>query len=176
MPGKKVFDINDYESNDGMMTSVWGPALWHVLHTMSFNYPVNPTKEDKYNYGNYIYSLGKVLPCGACRKNLVKNLKATPLTAHALKNRNNFSRWMYRLHETVNKMLGKKSGLTYAQVRDRYEHFRARCIEQPFQKKIESGCTKSTYGLKSKCVLSIVPKQMKCSTFNFDKRCKLSRK
>ena len=76
-------------------------------------------------YKEFIMNLGKVLPCGACRKNLVKNLKRTPLTAHALKNRNNFSRWMYRLHEVVNKMLDKKSGLTYNQVRERYEHFRA---------------------------------------------------
>ena len=28
-----------------MLTSVWGPSLWHSLHTISFNYPVKPTKE-----------------------------------------------------------------------------------------------------------------------------------
>ena len=28
----------DYLSGDGMLTSVWGPSLWHYLHTMSFNY------------------------------------------------------------------------------------------------------------------------------------------
>ena len=54
MPVKKVFNKNDYESNDGMMTSVWGPALWHSLHTMSFNYPVNPTKKEKINYKKFI--------------------------------------------------------------------------------------------------------------------------
>ena len=30
-----------------MLTSVWGPSMWHYLHTMSFNYPVKPTPEEK---------------------------------------------------------------------------------------------------------------------------------
>ena len=46
-----------------------------------------------------------------------------------MKNRNNFSRYVYNLHEKVNKLLGKKSGLSYCDVRERYEHFRARCTE-----------------------------------------------
>ena len=51
-----------------------------------------------------------------------QNLKSIPLNSKALKNRENFSRWMFRLHEQINKMLNKKSGLTYEQVRERYEH------------------------------------------------------
>ena len=49
-----VFNKKDYNSGDGMLTSVWGPNLWHVLHTMSFNYPVNPTEQDKIHYMNFI--------------------------------------------------------------------------------------------------------------------------
>jgi hypothetical protein len=37
---------------------------------------------------------------------------------------------VYKLHETVNKMLKKKSGLTYCDVRERYEHFRSRCTDE----------------------------------------------
>ena len=33
-----------------------------------------------------------------------------------------------QLHEIINEMLGKNSGLSYNQVRDRYEHFRYRCL------------------------------------------------
>jgi hypothetical protein len=43
-----------------------------------------------------------------------------------MKNRESFSRYVYELHELVNKMLNKKSGLKYCDVRERYEHFRAR--------------------------------------------------
>ena len=72
-PIEGVFTINDYNSNDGMLTSVWGPGMWHYLHSMSFNYPINPTHDDKIHYRQFILSLRNVLPCGKCRKNLKKN-------------------------------------------------------------------------------------------------------
>ncbi len=87
---KRVYNKNDYQSGDGMLTSVWGPSLWHYLHTMSFNYPVCPTPEDKKAYKDFIMSLKKVLPCKYCRLNMVKNLKAVPLNKKALKNRTQF--------------------------------------------------------------------------------------
>ena len=40
-----VFNKNHYNSGDGMLTYIWGPPMWHTLHTISFNYPVKPTKE-----------------------------------------------------------------------------------------------------------------------------------
>ena len=123
------YEDKDYSSNDGMLTTVWGPGIWHYLHTMSFNYPVNPTAEDKRHYRNFVLELQYVLPCGKCRKNLVKNFKKHPLTVSHMKSRETFSRYIYELHETVNKMLDKKSGLTYDKVRERYEHFRARCAK-----------------------------------------------
>ena len=42
-----VFNKSHYNSGEGMLTSVWGPALWHVLHTISFNYPVKPSTSTK---------------------------------------------------------------------------------------------------------------------------------
>ena len=54
---KSIYSEDDYQSNDGMLTSVWGPAMWHYLHTMSFNYPVNPTKKDMKRYSEFILNL-----------------------------------------------------------------------------------------------------------------------
>lgn len=170
----KVFSDNDFNSGDGMLTSIWGPSLWHSLHTISFNYPVKPTTDDKKNYMNFIKSLVHVLPCKYCRENLKKNFKELPLRISVFKNRFTFSKYIYELHEHINKMLGKKSNLSYEQVRERYEHFRARCIDNKPSKK-EKGCTKSLYGLKGKCVINIVPKQEKCKTFYVDKRCKIKK-
>ena len=45
-----VFNKSHYSSGEGMLTSVWGPALWHVLHTISFNYPVKPSTQQKRDY------------------------------------------------------------------------------------------------------------------------------
>ena len=124
---RNVYTKKDYESGDGMLTSVWGPSMWHYLHTMSFNYPINPTPQHKKKHKEFILNLTHTLPCKYCRINLKKNLKYHPLKACHLKNRESFSKWVYELHEFVNKMLKKKSGLTYCDVRERYEHFRARC-------------------------------------------------
>ena len=47
MSKKSIFKQEDYNSPDGMMTAVWGPPMWHTLHTLSFNYPIEPTKKHK---------------------------------------------------------------------------------------------------------------------------------
>ena len=85
-------------------------------------------------------------------------------------------------------MLGKKSGLRYCDVRERYEHFRSRCItEKKFstrkveaaakltRKKKEKGCTEPLYGHKSKCIVKIVPKSVRGKSFQMDKKCKKKR-
>jgi len=178
---KKVYSKEDYSSGDGMLTSVWGPGMWHYLHTMSFNYPVKPTKEDKKNYRDFILSLKNVLPCKYCRINLKENFKKLPLRQCDMKNRETFSRYIYKLHEHINKMLKKKSGLTYCKVRNRYEHFRARCTQsKPKMYKFRGtkkhkGCTEPLYGKKAKCILKIVPLEEKCDTFQMDKQCIKSR-
>ena len=67
---KFIYTNDDYNSGEGMLTSVWGPSLWHYLHILSFNYPVNPTLENKKQYKNFILSLQYTLPCKFCRKKL----------------------------------------------------------------------------------------------------------
>ena len=67
-----LFNKNDYNSDNGMLTSVWGPSLWHSLHAISFNYPLNPTKLQKRKHKEFITNLKYVLPCGHCRKILNK--------------------------------------------------------------------------------------------------------
>lgn len=167
---KSVYTSDDYNSNDGMLTTVWGPGVWHTLHTMSFNYPVEPTDDDKRNYRNFVLNLKYVLPCGKCRKNLRKNFKKLPLDMKHMASRDSFSRYIYRLHELINKMLNKTSGLTYEVVRERYEHFRSRCTVE-LKPKVEKGCVNPLYGEKSKCVLKIVPQQEKCESFEIDDKC-----
>ena len=89
------FNNNEFNSGDGMLTSVWGPSMWHTLHTISFNYPVNPKTIDKTNYMKFFLSLKNILPCKYCRINYVKNLKSVPLNIKVMKNRNTLSKWLY---------------------------------------------------------------------------------
>ena len=90
-----------------------------------------------------------------------------------MKNRHTFSKYIYDLHEHINKMLNKSSGLSYEDVRERYEHFRARCTKKKV--KVEKGCTESLYGEKAKCVIKIVPQSNKCKTFQMNQSCKKRR-
>ena len=195
---KRIFKKKDYYSGDGMLTTVWGPSMWHYLHTMSFNYPVEPTAADKKHYRDFMLNLQYVLPCKYCRQNLTNNYKLFPLKASDLANRESFSRYVYHLHEMVNKLLKKKSGLSYCDVRERYEHFRSRCTDEKpkvfdikaekkalaespavlannvtrkNKKKGEKGCTEPLYGKKSKCIIKIVPQEEKCKTMQIDKKC-----
>ena len=179
----RIFTKKQYNSGDGMLTSVWGPSMWHYLHTMSFNYPTEPTNENKKHYKNFVKNLQYTLPCKYCRINLKNNFKVHPIKECHMKNRETFSRYIYELHELVNKMLKKKSGLKYCDVRERYEHFRARCSnEKPkiFKfnktKKKEKGCTEPLYGKKAKCIIKIVPNEKKCKTLEIDSKCLFKKK
>ena len=191
---KRIFSSPDFISGDGFMTSVWGPALWHVLHTISFNYPVNPSAKQQHQYKAFIMSLENVLPCGRCRVNLKSNLAHLPLTNNDMKSRDTFSRYIYNLHELVNKMLDKKSNLSYEDVRERYEHFRSRCngddskknngennggnndklttipalISPKITKPKENGCINPLHGIKTKCILKIVPDEKQEDTFQMN--------
>lgn len=176
MTKKLIFDTKEYDSNDGMLTSVWGPALWHSLHIISFNYPIKPSKEEQTNYHIFFTSLKNVLPCRYCRENYEKNLEIKPITNTVLKNRLNLSKWLFDMHELVNTHLGKKSDLTYEEVRDRYEQFRSRCLINPTPEKIiKKGCSDSLYGVKSKCVINIVPNSSKRETFAIHKKSKITK-
>ena len=179
---KKVFSKKHFNSGEGFLTNVWGPLMWTYLHIMSFNYPNNPTMENKMHYRQFILSLQYVLPCKYCRINFTNFLKKHPLKMTHMSNRNTFSRYIYQLHESINTILHKKSNLTYSQVRERYEHLRSRCIDEPppplpitskniTLKKKEKGCTESLYGKKSKCIINIVLQEYKSKTFNIDKKC-----
>ena len=185
---------SDYENDNGMLTTVWGPSLWHSIHTITFNYPVRPTKQEQDDYYKFIMSLEKVLPCKYCRENFSKNMRAvnkrkrTTLKRALARGRAGFSRYMYDFHNEVNVMLGKPITLTYKQVKERYENFRARCTlkksEAEMQQckrnikrmKRERGCTESLYGMKSRCVIVTLPADgPKCDSFMMDDKCRLKR-
>jgi hypothetical protein len=82
-------------------------------------------------------------------------------------------------------MLNKTSGLSYCDIRERYEHFRSRCTDDKkkekeqnkfFNKtrknKKEKGCTEALYGKKARCIINIVPKEQRGETLKIDSKCK----
>ena len=104
-----IIDNNNINNKgNGLLPLIWGPHLWKILHCMTFAYPINPTREDKENYKNFFIYLQYTIPCKSCGKSYGEFIKNGPLelTEEVLKNRETLTRWMYDLHNAINKKLG----------------------------------------------------------------------
>ena len=81
-----------------MEPNIWGPHAWIFLHTTTFNYPKNPTQQNKKNMINFFESVSHILPCKICQTHFKKKLKQYPLTPNILKNRDGLVRWLIKIH------------------------------------------------------------------------------
>ena len=90
-----------------MNPKIWGPKLWFGLHSITLNYPKNPNIHDKKYMNDFFVSLQNVLPCKACAKNYESHLEKYPIKP-ALASRNDLVLWLIRIHNEVNKTLGKE--------------------------------------------------------------------
>ena len=86
----------------------WGESSWAFLHYITFAYPDNPNNTDKQSMKNLLLALEHTLPCRNCRGNFKNHLKKYPLTSQVLSNRKNLVQWLLKIHNEVNKMIGKK--------------------------------------------------------------------
>lgn len=102
-----------------MNQNIWGPHLWFILHTITINYPLKPTEDDKKNYKNFFLSLEKVIPCNICKKNYKRHIKEIPID-DKLNSRKDLFEWMVDMHNVVNGETGKKI-LSYKNVINKYE-------------------------------------------------------
>ena len=102
-----------------MNQNIWGSTLWFSLHTITMNYPNNPTFIEQKDYKNFFISLENVIPCKVCRKNYQRHLKEHPIDSH-LDNRKELVYWLIDIHNMVNAEIGKKI-ISYDKVIDKYE-------------------------------------------------------
>lgn len=126
---KKLDDKNNPDSNNGLITSIWGEHAWEYAHSVTFNYPIEPSEEDIKIYYNFFIYFGKTLPCGLCvisYNDFVSNGE-TKLTKDKLKSRATLVKWFYDIHNRVNKKLGIDYGVSFGELCYKYESYRARC-------------------------------------------------
>jgi hypothetical protein len=121
---------NNIPYDSGLLTKIWGPHMWVALHSITFCYPNNPTIQDKNNYKKFFELIGDVLPCLYCKKSYKKFILEgnTKLDDNVLENRYNLTKWFYYIHEAVNNKLGVDYGVSYDDVVNRYESYRADCF------------------------------------------------
>ena len=103
-----------------MNTKFWGPHGWIFLHSVTMNYPKNPSNNDKQLYRNFFSSLTRVLPCEKCAYHYKQHIKDDPIEP-VLENRDKLVRWLIKIHNKVNADLGKPH-YSYEQVIEEYKY------------------------------------------------------
>jgi FAD-linked sulfhydryl oxidase len=89
----------------GINAEHWGKQGWHFIHSIAWNYPENPTEDDKNDYLAFLGSLEKVLPCPICGQHFKENMAKNP---PKMANKEEFFNWSVDMHNEVNKMNGKR--------------------------------------------------------------------
>lgn len=108
-----------------MNTKEWGPSMWYALHTITFNYPITPTEEQKGHYELFFKSIGNVLPCSYCRTSYKTFYEMIPIKSY-LSSREQLAFWLYLIHNLVNNKLGVAHNPTFKEVQQKYEKIRAK--------------------------------------------------
>jgi len=159
---------------NGLTVSTWGPVGWLYIHSVSFGFPIDPSKFDidqgnpvgttENNYRMFFKYVGKTLPCRYCRESYDKFFEEIPIR---LESRDSLTEWVWEMHNRVNNKLEKTySDSDFDLVKKKYESFRAKCSPSLNSK----GCTEPVDNEPKKiCKIVIRPvRTMKCTT-NFVK-------
>ena len=99
-----------------MKADIWGPAGWLFLHSITLNYPENPTQLDKDNYSVFFASIQNTLPCEKCKEHYKNNIYENPIR---LNSREDLVKWLIEIHNEVNKN-NNKPIFTYDMFIDKY--------------------------------------------------------
>jgi len=86
--------------------STWGPFFWHTMHLVALGYPKTPTYAEKRAAKEFFESFAHLIPCPICKLHYADHLKNNPITP-SLDTRNDLFQWTIRIHNLVNKDLGK---------------------------------------------------------------------
>lgn len=100
----------------GIDPKVWGKPSWDYYHYVTFDYPENPTPEDKNNYRIWARMFGLTLPCKKCSDGYLALFddpsSGVSLTDGALTNIETFVEWGYRMRTEIQKKIGGEQ-ITY---------------------------------------------------------------
>lgn len=120
-----------YRAKRGVCSQKW----WDFLHAITYNYPMEPTREQKKDTHMFFISLGKIFPCGVCKGLYNKILEINPITKN-LESRVKLCNWLYQVHALINKSLVRLGNTdipiltNYENFCEKYEDMRAKCSQQ----------------------------------------------
>ena len=98
------------------MTAIWGPMGWMTLHSISVNYPENPSSLDIQLLNTYMDAFGECITCPHCKQDFASMFpKYKSLHPEWSSSRYNLFLAILRMHNTVNRKLDKPSPKTVAE-------------------------------------------------------------
>ena len=111
-----------------MNTSLWGPPLWRILHTLSFS---PDAMNHAVDVSEFIKTFRYILPCIFCRnsfRTFVTDLESKyEETLADTVSSGHLSRWLYKMHGLVNAKLDEQE---HPGVKGRYINFE--CLTKRF--------------------------------------------
>lgn len=106
---------------------IWAQDLWNSMHRIAIAYPEKPTEEDKELARGFFKGIA-LNPCPGCQMHYRKAFKET-FNDEVLKSSDTLQRWVYDLHETVNKRLGIASTIKFEDVPKIVNKFPTRFVD-----------------------------------------------
>lgn len=85
---------------------IWGPHYWFFLHTIAMSYPVYPNAVTKKKYYDFVQNIPLFIPVESMAGEFSKLLDQYPVQPY-LDNKESFIRWMWFIHNKINKKLEK---------------------------------------------------------------------
>ena len=85
---------------------IWGPHYWFFLHTISMSYPIHPNAVTKKKYYDFVQNIPLFIPVESMAGEFSKLLDQYPVQPY-LDNKESFIRWMWFIHNKINKKLEK---------------------------------------------------------------------
>lgn len=85
---------------------IWGPHYWFFMHTLAMCYPNYPNDVTKKKYYDFIQNIPMFIPIEEIASYFSKLLDEYPVQPY-LDNRESFIRWMWFIHNKINKKLEK---------------------------------------------------------------------
>ncbi len=85
---------------------ICGPHYWFFLHTIAMSYPIHPNAVTKKKYYDFVQNIPLFIPVESMAGEFSKLLDQYPVQPY-LDNRESFIRWMWFIHNKINKKLEK---------------------------------------------------------------------
>ena len=92
------------EIGNATLKAALGKSTWHLLHTMTVKYPLNPTKLEQTQFLGFMELLGQMYPCGECAAHFRRLLIRHPPRVGS---RDEVVIWLCDIHNLTNERLGK---------------------------------------------------------------------